>query len=270
MGDDTMTRSPQTEIIDCRLRDHSEGPRRLGAILLSTDQVFETDAARLLDRDRTALHVARIGFENPTTPERLRAMAPDLSRTAGLLVPGAELSAVAFACTSASVTIGNVAVADAIHTSLPGVPVVTPSFAALAGLAALGTGRVALLTPYLPETTEPMADYLAGQGLEIVRSACFALEDDRDMARIDDHSMIEAACALDGPEVDALFLSCTAMRGVDVIDRIEARLGKPVVTSNQALCWALGRMAGLDGRPKGFGRLFDCALPTDFARGIGP
>ncbi len=263
-----MTTSAQTEIFASRLRPTDEGPVRLGAILLSTDLVFEGDAARLIDADRAVLHVARIGFENPTTPERLCAMAPDLARTAGLLVPGAELSVVAFACTSASVTIGNRAVAEAIQSSLPGVRVITPSFAALAGLGALGARRVALLTPYLEETTEPMARYLCAQGLDVVRSACFALEDDRDMARIDDTSMIEAACALDGPEVEALFLSCTAMRGVDVIDRIEARLGKPVVTSNQALCWALERMAGLKGRPVGFGRLLGCDMPAEFAGGI--
>ena len=269
MGGPATTELPQTEILRSVLRPPAEGPTRVGAILLSTDQVFETDAARLIDRDRAVMHVARIGFENPTTPQRLRAMAPDLSRTARLLVPGADLAAVVFACTSASVTIGNAAVAGAIHASLPGVRVITPSFAALAGLAALGVSRIALLTPYLPETTEPMAEYLHAQGLDIARSACFALEDDRDMARIDDASIINAACDLDSPDIEAIFLSCTAMRGVDVIDRIEARLGKPVVTSNQAVCWALSRMAGLDSRPQGFGRLLDCALPAVFAKGIG-
>ncbi|WP_164512266.1 aspartate/glutamate racemase family protein [Oceaniglobus ichthyenteri] len=264
-----MAAAPQTHIVKSSLRKLSESPPRLGAILLSTDLVFEADAARLLDPEQAVLHVARIGFENPTTPATLRAMAPDLARTAGLLVPGADLAAVAFACTSASVTIGNGAVADAIHVGLPGVPIFTPSYAAMAGFAALGVTRVALLTPYLPETTEPMVEYFENQGLDVVNSACFALEDDRDMARIDDDSMINAACALDTPEVEAVFLSCTAMRGVDVIDRIEARLGKPVVTSNQALCWALGRIAGGRGRPEQYGRLRTLALPAAFANGIG-
>ncbi|WP_226782778.1 ectoine utilization protein EutA [Oceaniglobus trochenteri] len=263
-----MAPLPQTDIVTCQLRATSEGPARIGAILLSTDQVFEADAAHLLRDESTVLHVARIGFENPTTPERLRAMAPDLTRTAALLVPGADLSAVGFACTSASVTIGNAAVAEAVHAALPGVPVITPSFAAMAAFAALGVRRVAMLTPYVRETTEPMAAYLCDQGIDVVKSACFALEDDRDMARIDDDSMIEAACAMDTPEVQALFLSCTAMRGADVIDRIETRLGKPVVTSNQALCWVLGRMAGADLRPVGFGRLFDHGLPYGFTDGI--
>ncbi len=264
-----MAATVQADRVASSLRPPEEEPARLGAVLLSTDMTFEGDAVRLIDRSRAVLHVARIGFENPTTRAQLLAMAPDLGRTAGLLVPGARLAAVAFACTAASVVIGNRAVAEAVGTALPGVPVITPSSAAMAGLAALGVRRVALLTPYLAETAEPLAEYFEGQGLEIVRNGAFGYEDDREMARISDASMIDAACALDGPEVEGFFLSCTAMRGVDVIERIEARLGKPVVTSNQALCWALQRMAGIGGGPGGFGRLFGHEMPDRFAGGIG-
>ncbi len=263
-----MTPPVRSERLDCRLRE--DDPVRLGAILLSTDMTFERDAARLIDPAQAAVHAARIAFENPTTPERLRAMTPDLARTAGLLVPGERLSAVAFCCTSASVAIGNPAVREAIGEGLPGVPVITPASAAIAGFAALGVKRVAMLTPYLPETAAPLATYFNDQGLEVMRNGAFALEDDRDMARIDDESIINGAAALDGAEVEAFFLSCTSLRGVDVIDRIEARLGKPVVTSNQALCWALHRMGGLAGRPDGYGRLFDCDMPSAHAQGIIP
>ncbi|MFG6589734.1 ectoine utilization protein EutA [Sulfitobacter sp. 1A12157] len=263
-----MTPPVQSETLDCRLRE--DDPVRLGAMLLSTDMTFERDAARLIDPAQAALHVARIAFENPTTPDRLRAMTPDMARTAALLVPGIQLSAIAFCCTSASVAIGNPAVREAIGEGLPGVPVITPASAAIAGFAALGVTRVAMLTPYLPETAAPLATYFNDQGLEVMRNGAFALEDDRDMARIDDESIINGAASLDGAEVEAFFLSCTSLRGVDVIDRIEARLGKPVVTSNQALCWALQRMGGLSGRPDGYGRLFDCDMPSAHAQGIIP
>lgn len=243
---------------------------RIGVIVLETDLTFERDAARLIDRDQAVLHMTRIAFDNPTTPERLRLMGPQLTECASRLVPGANLSGVAFACTAASATIGNHAVAAAIAAALPGVPVVTPASAAVAGLVALRTKRVAVLTPYLEETTEPLLECFARDGLEIVQAACFGLEDDRDMARISAESIIEAASAMDSRDVEAVFLSCTAMPGVDTIDRIEARLGKPVVTSNQALCWALAGLAGLRGRPEGFGQLFDCALPSDFASQVTP
>lgn len=263
-----MATPVKSETLDCRLREKE--PARLGAILLSTDMTFERDAARLIDPEQAALHIARIAFENPTTPERLRAMTPDLARTAALLVPGVNLSAVAFCCTSASVAIGNPAVRDAIGEGLPGVPVITPASAAIAGFAALGVTRVAMLTPYLPQTAAPLAAYFEDQGLEVMRNGTFGLEDDREMARIAGDSIVEGAAALDGPEVEAFFISCTSLPAVDVIDRIEARLGKPVVSSNQALAWALRKMGGLSGRPSGYGRLFDCDLPNAHAQGIIP
>ena len=59
------------------------------------------------------------------------------------------------------------------------------------------------------------------------------------------------------PDSQAAFLSCTAIRAVEAIDAIEADIGKPVVTSNQAMVWhALGRL-GIDDTPKGYGRLME-------------
>ena len=243
---------------------------RLGLIALATDLTFERDAARLLHPDEAALHVTRVAFENPTTPESLRAMAPRLAEAAALLAPGVPLSAVCYACTAASVAIGGAAVEAAIGRARPGVPVVTPASAALTAFAVLGVRRVALLTPYLARTAEPMAAFFADAGVEVVRAVCFGMEDDRDMARLDPGALAEAAVALDAPGVEAVFVSCTALPALVVAGRIEAALGKPVVTSNGASLWAMRRLAGLPGGPGGpgdpggpggFGRLMEAPLP---------
>ena len=206
------------------------------------DLTFERDAARLIGWDEVVVHVTRIRFDNPTTPENLRAMGPRLAVATELLVPGAALAAVAFAQVR------------------PNVPVVTPSSAGLVALTALNAHRVALLTPYLPQTTAPMVAFFEAKGLSVVRSACFGLEDDREMARLDRDAIVEAAIALDSEDVEALFLSCTAMPSLDVIGDIEVRLDKPVVCSNQATLWALRKFARLPQQPPrsgGAGRLFD-------------
>ncbi len=143
---------------------------RLGLIALATDLTFERDAARVLPHDRVALHVTRIAFANPTTPENLRAMAPHLAEAASLIAPGTPLAAICFGCTSASALIGDVAVDAAIGTGRPGVPVVTPARAAARAFAALGVRRVALLTPYLEETACLVRDYFAAAGVEVVAS----------------------------------------------------------------------------------------------------
>ena len=239
----------------------AHGFPRLGLIALATDLTFERDAARLLPPDEAALHVARVAFENPTTPESLRAMAPRLTEAAALLVPGAPLAAICYACTSASVAIGEEAVAAAVHAARPGVPVVTPVSAALAAFDALGVSRVALITPYLARTAEPMAARFARAGLAVARAICFGMEDDREMARVDPEALLASALALDGPEVGAFFLSCTALPAAGVAGRIEEATGKPAVTSNTASLWAMRRLAGLAGGPRGFGRLMDLPSP---------
>lgn len=233
--------------------------RRIGMIALSTDLTSERDAAWVLAQS-AALHVTRVPFENPTTPASLSRLEAALGEAAALLVPEVALDAIIFSCTAASATIGDGAVARAIASGRPGVPVVTPSGAARAALAALGAARVALVTPYLPATTVPMVRYFEAEGVTLTAAHCLGLEDDREMARVAAETIVGAAEAADSPEADAVFLSCTALPALALVDRLEARLGKPVVTSNQASLWrALGH-AGVAG--KGPGRLFARPAPA--------
>ena len=231
------------------------GLPRLGLILLATDLTSERDAARLIGPDEAGLHATRVAYANPTTPDNLRRMAPLLGEAAALLVPDEPLAEILFSCTSASVAIGEVPVREAIAAGRPGVPVVTPTEAAREALAALGAGRIALLTPYLAETTEAVAAHFADLGFEIVRSHCMGLADDREMARVPGAAILAAAREADAPEADALFISCTALPALTVAASVESTLDKPVVTSNGASLWQLRRLAGLSSLVPGYGRL---------------
>ena len=55
---------------------------------------------------------------------------------------------------------------------------------------------------------------------------------------------------------DAYFLSCTTIRSTPIIAALERDLGKPVVTSNQAMAWHALRTGGVKDRIPGFGTLF--------------
>lgn len=243
------------------------GEVRFGLVVLSTDLTSEGDLNRLLALDQVSIHVSRVAFENPTTPENLRKMAPRLTEAVDLLIPGEALRAICYSCTAASVSIGDSEVAAAVNRARPNVPVVTPTVAARLALLALGARKIAVLTPYLEQTTEPMVDYFSNHGFAVTRTHCFGLEDDRDMARISVQSIVEAALAVDTEDADALFLSCTALQAVGAIALIEEKSGKPVVTSNQACAWAMARLGGLqDHQPAGAGQLFRHPL-THFGDG---
>jgi maleate isomerase len=230
---------------------------RLGLVLLATDLTTERDVAALIGPEEAGVHATRVAYANPTAPENLRAMAPLLAEAASLLVPGVPLAAICYGCTSASVVIGEAEVAAAIGRGRPDVPVVTPIGAAARALTDLGARRIAVLTPYTAGTTRPIVDHLGGAGFEVVSVGCMGMEDDREMARVTGESIVEAAVAVDADAADALFVSCTALPALSVAARIEAAIGKPVVTSNQACIWELRRHAGLRAARPGFGRLLD-------------
>ena len=67
--------------------------------------------------------------------------------------------------------------------------------------------------------------------------------------------ILAAARDVCDPSVEGLFISCTAVRAAETVDAIEDALGKPVVTSNQAMFWQAIRVAGCDLPVTGYGRL---------------
>ncbi|WP_027257886.1 ectoine utilization protein EutA [Leisingera aquimarina] len=231
--------------------------KRIALVALATDHTSERDFARICDPDRVGVYTNRIEFENPTTRETLLKTGPRLTEAAAQILPGETVDVVAYGCTAASIVLGNDAVARSLSTAKPDTPCVTPSSAAFDAFAALEARRVSLLTPYSPEVTDEMAQYFAVHGPEVVNAACFGLTDDRQMARISEDSIIEAGIAACESSADVLFLSCTALRAAVCIERIEDRLGKPVVSSNQAMVWRCLRLAGITDPVKGFGRLFE-------------
>lgn len=232
--------------------------KRVGLILLSTDHSTEADFARLVAGPRVGLFATRVEYANPVTHENLRRMEPRLGAAAALLLPDEPLDAICFSCTSASVAIGDAAVEAAIAAAKPGVPVVTPPGAAARALSQFGARRISLLTPYTVETTSGMADYFEARGFDLASVICLGLEDDRDMARISTASLIEAAVAATHGEAEALFVSCTALRSALIVADVEARIGRPVVASNQATAWACLGLCGVAPEPGlNAGRLFD-------------
>lgn len=230
--------------------------KRIALVALATDHTSERDFARICDPDQVGVYTNRIAFENPTTREALLQTGPRLTEAAAQILPDEEVDVIAYGCTAASIVLGNDVVARYLNAAKPNTPCVTPSSAAFDAFSAVGAARISVLTPYSPEVTDELAHYFATYGPEVVNASCFGLTDDRQMARISEESIIEAGIAACDPKADALFLSCTALRAAVCVERMEDRLGKPVITSNQAVIWRCLRLAGLNDPVPGFGKIF--------------
>ena len=66
---------------------------------------------------------------------------------------------------------------------------------------------------------------------------------------------LRQAVAAEAP-CDAVVVSCTNLRCLDVIGQAEAKIGVPVISSNQAMAWHMLRLAGIDDTSAEFGSLF--------------
>jgi len=237
------------------MTDEGPGKWRIGLIVLSNDYAVERDFMNMRPNDDVAIFVTRIANTTECTVETLQAMAPRITAAAGLLVPEGRLDSVAYACTSGTVVIGYEAIRDRIQIARPDVPCITPITASLAALDMFNAKKLAVLTPYVDDVNAMIADHLDSVGKEVVAFTSFGIEDNEVMAALTGEAICQAALEADRPDADALFISCTAIRAVDVVERVEQSLGKPVVTANQALFWHALRATGCKTKVQGYGEL---------------
>lgn len=236
--------------------DKGPGPRgRVGLICLSSDNVGEYDFERILPAGEMACFTGRIHNSNTVTVETLKAMEGELTRAAAMIIPESPLDVFAFSCTSGTMTIGEDRVFELLRAARPGIACTTPVTAAFAAFEKLGVKSVAVLTPYPDDVNAHVLDYFEDRAITVVDFASFGLDTDYEMGSVTPESVCETALGLDYAAADAIFVSCTGLRAVDAVERLEARSGKPVVTSNQALAWHAMRLAGYDQPVEGFGQL---------------
>ncbi len=235
---------------------------RVGLIVLATDQTIEHEFRHMLDLPGVALYENRIYNSSTITPETLRAMEADITRTTELIMPPLALDVVAFACNSGAMVIGDQRVHAAIHRVRPGVACTTPMAAAFAAFRALGVRRPGVVTPYADEINRTLREYMQAQGLAVPVLNSWNLPDDAKVACITERSIRAAVLELGRAEaVDGVLVACSSLRAAALIEDLERELGKPVTSTNHALAWHCLRLAGIDDKIDGYGRLFAAPLP---------
>jgi len=136
-----------------------------------------------------------------------------------------------------------------------GIPFITAFGSVITALEHLRVTRVALATPYAREWTLRGKAHLEAHGIEVVSWG--HLDDVSNIYDETPERAYELARRVDTAAAEAVFISGVGMPTIDVIDRLERDLGKPVISSCSAMMWNALRVAGVRGKVTGFGRLFD-------------
>ncbi|MBV0912511.1 maleate cis-trans isomerase family protein [Anianabacter salinae] len=217
---------------------------RLGLIVLRVDETIEQDFRRLFSPDIARMYVTRVPSGAELTPDSIAEMERTLPAAASLLPCEHPLDVVGYACTSGTTLIG----ADKVRELVMGVAqtraVTNPLTAALNQCHSLGLERVGIVSPYIASIAEPIRAAFEAAGILVPDTLSFGEEVEAKVARIAPSSIAAAARVLaNRSKLDAVFLSCTNLRTLDVLAPLAEELGLPVLSSNQCLAAHMAALA---------------------------
>ena len=202
----------------------------------SSNTAMEADFTRELPPG-WSLHTARMFMED-TTADGENRMLDEFALPAARDLGTARPHVVVFGCTSAGALRGNDYDAELCReiTGLTGVPTVSTIDSVRLAIRRAGARRVGIVSPYVPELNERIAASVEEDGVEVVRIAGLGMTENFEIARVTPDRIVEFATeVLGGLDIELVFVSCTNLRAMEARPNLSARLGLPVVTSNQAV-----------------------------------
>ena len=232
-----------------------ESNPKVGLLALSTDLTIEKDFYSICHKLPLDVFVNRIHNENPLSKENLLKMYDQLELVTEKILPGEKINAVAYGCTSGTIAIGEDKVKEKIQLAKPGCYVTTPITSAIKAFKKVNVKKIAVFTPYPESVNKTILEYFNKKSINIMSFSTFNLDLDVDIARVDPKYLCETLTKLNINEADALFISCTALPALEILDEVEKKINKPVFSSNQTLIWDTIRSVGYKSSIEGYGKL---------------
>ena len=244
-----------TKIKPKYLKNHNP---RVGLITLASDFRIEKDFNNVIYGKDVDLYCNRIKCYNPLTNETLKKMADDIPNVTKEILPDQRLDCVAYGCTSGTIAAGYQSIFEKVNLVKPNTKVTTPITSALNALKVLGINNLSIFTPYTDEINQSVINYFKIEGgIEILELSYFDIASDLDIGKVDPQHVFETLAKIDLSKSDALFVSCTALPVLSVINELEKKINKVVLSSNQTLIWDTLKEINYNNKVEGFGELFN-------------
>ena len=229
--------------------------RHFGASIPSTNTTCEIEYSHLLPPEYQA-HYGRMMSSSPSKSPFSSPLDADLDYQAKLLGT-AKVEMVMLVQTSASLHAdGYDADVTRRMSAASGAPAITSAVAVGRAVKALGAKRVALVSPYSePVNAAAKRLFEGGYGFQIVAVEGFAATDSYAIGALGPENAREAFARIDRPEIEAFIVPGGNFPTMAHVAGWEAEFKKPVVTTNQALIWAMLRQFEAREGLKGLGAL---------------
>ena len=229
---------------------------RIGLIALASDFMIEKDFINVIKGKDIDFFVNRIQCYNPLTSENLIKMSEKVTEVTKDILPDQKIDCVVYGCTSGTIAAGYNSIEKKIKLAKPDAKVTTPSTAAISALKKLNIKKVSIFTPYLKDLNDEVVEFFKKENFVVTSNSYFGIESDIDIGKVDQDYLYEVLSKIELNDAEALFISCTALPALSIIEKLEKKLNKIVLSSNQALIWDTLEKIGKSDSVKGFGKLF--------------
>ena len=228
--------------------------RRIGLLLPSSNTTQEPEFVRILP-DGFTLHVARLPLRTVEASSTERIVA-DIE-TESQKLADADVHAIVLAATAPSSRYGvgyDQALIQRIEAA-SGRRATTASTAMNLALAALGVGRLVIAAPWSEAVNAMAAAFIEASGFRVLGQQAMGLVANLEIGALAEQTAFDLGLAVDQAEAEAVVLACGNWATLGIVDRLEAALGKPVLTTNQVSLWAVLRLLGYQAPVFGWGQL---------------
>ena len=229
---------------------------KIGLITLSTDLTMESDFYSISRDLPIDVFVNRIKNYNPLTKENLLKMYDQLESVTKDILPNEKINTIAYGCTSGTIAIGKEKIKEKIQIAKPGCYITTPITSAIKAINKMKIKKIAIFTPYPDSVNKTVFEYFSKEKIEVLSFSSFNLDSDAEIGKVDPNYLLEVLTKMEISDAEGLFVSCTALPVLKILDQVETKIKKTVLSSNQTLIWDSIRSVGYNSPVSGYGKLF--------------
>ena len=227
---------------------------RFGLLTPSSNTTQEPEFFAALPPDVT-LHTGRVAYRDITPEEQMRCVLE--LETESRKLADAEVDVIVFAATAPTIAKGKGYDRELIRRmeDASGRPATTAATGFVDALNLIGAKRIAIGAPWSRTMDKPMVDFMQAHGFAVVHSEVVGIVASIELGRIGPDNAYELGLRADRPDADAIIMPGGNWRCMSIVERLEQKLGKPVLSNNAVSLWAGLRMLGRNDGIAGYGML---------------
>jgi arylmalonate decarboxylase len=231
---------------------------RIGVIVPKSNTTNEVEFNRMKP-DGVTVHFTRFALHTDPAKDGFKALLAD-TREGCEELKLCNVSTIAFGCTAASMACPPEKLIPAMQAVTP-VPCTTTAQAIVDALRTVGAKRIAVATPYTDRMNQGIKAFIERNGVEVLAIKGLGLgetpETTGKLSRVPPKDVYAHVKSVDRKDAEAVLICCTDFGSLDVIEPLEAELGKPVISSNTATFRAALRGLGINDPLRGYGRVLE-------------